>query len=194
MSNIYFQVLRSRREVVFPSLVLVVVLVVDEVRLAAAVSEAAALPVDVEVPEEVVPVVVAFRGEEVAPEVAGPLVVASRQSLSCLLPSYFGVWGNRELLQEPLSLYTLVHTTKEKCCLSFREYCSMALSLVSQCFTIIYISLLVDRLYTQHAPGQLFFLSPAGATMMFLLWLLLVAETATFCGNDVNHNRRVRAF
>lgn len=125
---------------VFPSLVSVVVVpVVDEVRLAvaaSAVSEAAVRPVDVEVPEEVVPVVVAFRGEEVAPEAAGPPVVASRQSLSCLLPSYFGVWGNRELLQKPLCLYTLVHTTKEKCCLTFREFCRMIWSLVSQCFTI----------------------------------------------------------
>lgn len=113
-----------------PSLVPVVVLVVDEVRLAA-VPEAAR-PVDAEDLEEavalavavVVALVVASREEEAAVEAAEPLVVDSRQSLSCLLLSYFGVWGNRELLQEPLCLYTLVHTTiREKCCLSFCEHC-----------------------------------------------------------------------
>lgn len=56
----------------------------------------------------------------------------------------------------------------------------------------IYFSLLVSSLMLCNAPGQLF--SSASATTMFLLWLILVAEEATFCGNDVNHNRRVRAF
>lgn len=115
-----------------PSLVPVVVLVVDEVRLAA-VPEAVR-PVDAEALEEVVALavavvvvvalVVASREEEAAVEAAEPLVVDSRQSLSCLLLSFFGVWGNRELLQEPLCLYTLVHTTiREKCCLSFCKHC-----------------------------------------------------------------------
>lgn len=177
----------------FPSLVLVVVLPVDEVRLAAAAASEVVLPVVVEVPEEVVPVVVvASRGEVVASEAAAPLVVVSRQSLSCLLPSYFGVWGNRVLLQEPLCLYTLVHTTKEKCCLSFRKSCSLTLSLVSQCFTISSIFSALSLLFIPNAPGQFFFSD--GATTMFRLWLLLVAEEATFCGNDVNYNRRVRAF
>lgn len=144
----HFQVLRSRREAVLASLVPVVVLVVDEVRLAA-VPEAAR-PVDAEAPEGVVvlvvAVVVASRVEEAAVEAAEALVVDSRQSLICLQLSYFGVWGNRELLQEPLCLYTLVHTTtREKCCLSFCGGCRTTGPLLL--YTIQFLLLVL------HTPG-----------------------------------------
>ena len=148
----HFQVLRSRREVASASLAPVVVLVVDEVRLAA-VPEAAR-PVDAEDLEEavalavavVVALVVASRVEEAAAEAVEALVVDSRQSLSCLQLSYFGVWGNRELLQEPLCLYTLVHTTtREKCCLSFCEGCRTTGPLML--YTIQFLLLVL------HTPG-----------------------------------------
>lgn len=87
-----------------------------------AVAEAA-LPVDAEVSGvvlevvsgvgEVPPVVEVSR--EAAAVVAEPLVADSRQSLSyLLLLSYYGVWGNWELLQETFCPF--VHIRKSVGC------------------------------------------------------------------------------
>jgi len=84
-----------------------------------AVAEAA-LPVDAEVSvedlevEEVPPVAEAFR-EAAAVEVAAALAADSKQSLPhLLLLSYYGVWGNWELLQETFCPF--VHTRKSVGC------------------------------------------------------------------------------
>lgn len=110
----YSQVPPSRRGAVSPNLALVVVQEADEVLPAVA---GAVLPVDaedLEVVEEVLPVAEASR-EAAAAEVVEALAADSRQSLSyLLLLSYYGVWGNWELLQETFCPF--VHTRKSVGC------------------------------------------------------------------------------